>query len=394
MNDYWAHAASSRASGVVNWVDGSARLTQAQMKRVVDPFARNPDFTLDPQPSSFAWADNRNKDSARGVWPVYQHGDPTGAAGFYVVDFKRSMLHWGIARFELVRAMPEVPVAAPSCAHADNLAAAAAATNVLESNSGPSAPHTETDPSGWVTRVYGRWTTVQDPPRVEDGRTIQEESGGQAVSAAVVNSPAPVSPPPRASLELAPSPAASSPAALPPPPAAPVAPANSAAMQGASGMQAISSTQAYTIATGDKIKINTFGEDRFSGEFLVHRDGKITFPLFGDIPAAGLTPAQLASAISGKLAPDYLRDPRVTAEVIGFRPVYILGEVARPGEYPYAEGMTMYALVAQAGGFSYRANHKRAFVRHDSETAEQRLDLQSSTPVRPGDTIRIPQRIF
>jgi polysaccharide export outer membrane protein len=56
--------------------------------------------------------------------------------------------------------------------------------------------------------------------------------------------------------------------------------------------------------------------------------------------------------------------------------------------------MTMYALVAQAGGFSYRANHKRAFVRHDSETAEQRLDLQSSTPVRPGDTIRIPQRIF
>jgi polysaccharide export outer membrane protein len=54
----------------------------------------------------------------------------------------------------------------------------------------------------------------------------------------------------------------------------------------------------------------------------------------------------------------------------------------------------MDALIAQAGGFSYRANRKRAFVRHDNESSEQRLDLQGSMSVRPGDTIRIPQRIF
>jgi polysaccharide export outer membrane protein len=152
--------------------------------------------------------------------------------------------------------------------------------------------------------------------------------------------------------------------------------------------------QVYRISQGDKIKITTFGEDRFSGEFLVHGDGKITFPLFGDIPAAGSTIPLLIASIKTRLTPDYLRDPQVTAEVISFRPVYVLGEVARPGQYSYTEGMTMYALIAQAGGFSYRANSKRAFVRHDGQSVEQRIDIQSSTPISPGDTIRIGQRIF
>jgi polysaccharide export outer membrane protein len=209
-------------------------------------------------------------------------------------------------------------------------------------------PQSASDEPGWVTRRYGKWVTVQDQP----GTPITpagNESSSEKGSSAPKTTPAP---------------------------------------------QVTIATNEYRIAKGDKLKIATFGEDRFSGEFLVHGDGKITFPLFGDIRAAGLTSAQLVAAITSKLTPDYLRDPRVTAEVISFRPVYILGEVARPGEYPFTEGMTMYALIAQAGGFSYRANRNRAFVRHDNETAEQRLDLQSSTPVRPGDTIRIPQRIF
>jgi polysaccharide export outer membrane protein len=164
--------------------------------------------------------------------------------------------------------------------------------------------------------------------------------------------------------------------------------------QPVTAVQQPATPQQYRISKGDKVKISTFGEDRFSGEFLVHGDGKITFPLFGDIPAAGLTTVQLIYDIKSRLAPDYLRDPQVTAEVTGFRPVYILGEVARPGQYPYAEGLTIYALIAQAGGFSYRANHRHAWIRHDDYTAEQRIDIVSSTPVMPGDTVRIDQRIF
>lgn len=152
--------------------------------------------------------------------------------------------------------------------------------------------------------------------------------------------------------------------------------------------------QTVAIAYGDKVKITTFGEDRFTGEFVVHGDGKITFPLFGEIQAGGLTAEQLAERIAGRLAPDYLREPKVTAEVITFRPVYVLGEVARPGQYPYVEGLTMFALFAQAGGLSYRANHRYAYVRHDNQPDEQRISVESSTAVMPGDTIRVPQRIF
>ena len=175
---------------------------------------------------------------------------------------------------------------------------------------------------------------------------------------------------------------------IPAPPAAPVR------IVPASPLGASIASQPYRIGAGDRLRINTFGEDRFSGEFLVNGDGQIVFPLFGNIPARGLTTSDLAASIATRLQPDYVRDPRVTAEVISFRPVYVLGEVARPGEYPYTEGMTIYALIAKAGGLSYRANSKNIYVRHENDGTEQRLRLQSSTRILPGDTIRIPQRFF
>lgn len=186
----------------------------------------------------------------------------------------------------------------------------------------------------------------------------------------------------------------------PPPPVAPAeqpVPTQSPApvrIVPASPLGASLASQPYRIGAGDRLRITTFGEDRFSGEFLVNGDGQIVFPLFGNIPARGLTTTDLAASIATRLGPDYVRDPRVTAEVISFRPVYILGEVARPGEYPFTEGMTVYALIAKAGGLSYRANGKHIYVRHENDGAEQRLRLQSTTRVQPGDTIRIPQRFF
>ena len=175
---------------------------------------------------------------------------------------------------------------------------------------------------------------------------------------------------------------------VPAPPAAPVR------IVPASPLGASIASQPYRIGAGDRLRINTFGEDRFSGEFLVNGDGQIVFPLFGNIPARGLTTSDLAASIATRLQPDYVRDPRVTAEVISFRPVYVLGEVARPGEYPYVEGMTVYTLVAKAGGFSYRANTKLIFVRRENSVVEHKYRSGSATPVLPGDTIRVPGRYF
>jgi len=184
-------------------------------------------------------------------------------------------------------------------------------------------------------------------------------------------------------------PAAQAPEQPAPPPAA-----EPVQMVPTSPLGASTTKQPYRISAGDRLRIVTFGEDRFSGEFLVNGEGQIVFPLFGNIPASGLTTTDLAEAIASRLGPNYVREPHVTAEVIGFRPVYILGEVARPGEYPYTEGMTIYALLAKAGGLSYRANGKYIYVRHENDGAERRVRLESATSVRPGDTIRIPQRFF
>ena len=87
-------------------------------------------------------------------------------------------------------------------------------------------------------------------------------------------------------------------------------------------------------------------------------------------------------------------NPRVSAEVINYRPFYILGEVGRPGEYPYTSGLTVQNAVAAAGGFTYRANKRAVFIKSIDSDQEILYDLTPSTVVKPGDTIRIGERIF
>jgi polysaccharide export outer membrane protein len=150
----------------------------------------------------------------------------------------------------------------------------------------------------------------------------------------------------------------------------------------------------YRLGAGDKVRVATYGEDRLTGEFTVNAAGAIAFPLLGTVPAAGRTVSQFTADLQGRLASQFMRNPQVTVEMINFRPVYILGEVQRPGEFPFAERMSVYALVAKAGGFTYRANQSYVFVRGEEETQEHAVRLSSATAVQPGDTIRIPERTF
>jgi protein involved in polysaccharide export with SLBB domain len=90
----------------------------------------------------------------------------------------------------------------------------------------------------------------------------------------------------------------------------------------------------YHLGAGDKLRIIVFGEESLTGEFFVSGGGKIAFPLIGDVDAVGLTIPELQAAIAAKLADGYLKQPRVSAEVLNYRPFYILGEVMKPGEYP------------------------------------------------------------
>jgi polysaccharide export outer membrane protein len=131
-----------------------------------------------------------------------------------------------------------------------------------------------------------------------------------------------------------------------------------------------------------------------TGEFFVGGSGKVSLPLIGDVQATGLTVPQFQTAVEEALKQGYLKEPRVSVEVLTYRPFYILGEVTKPGEYPYTNGLTVQNAVATANGFTYRANTKKVFVRHAGSTKEDEVPLTSTTQVAPGDTIRIAERFF
>ena len=150
----------------------------------------------------------------------------------------------------------------------------------------------------------------------------------------------------------------------------------------------------YRLGSGDKVRVITFGETTLSGEFFIGGSGKVSMPLVGEIPALGLTAREFQLAVETALQDGYLKEPRVSIEVLTYRPFYILGEVSNPGTYPYTNGLTAVNAVATAGGYTYRANTKRVFVKRADSSKEEEFPLDSNTPVAPGDTIRIAERFF
>lgn len=150
----------------------------------------------------------------------------------------------------------------------------------------------------------------------------------------------------------------------------------------------------YTLSSGDQVKVTVFGQPDLSGQFEVDGSGTFSMPLIGQVSAEGLSVPQLETTIAAALADGYLVNPQVSAEVANYRPYYILGEVRNPGEYPYTNGLTVMEAVASAGGFTYRARKNVVFVRATDANAEQSVALTATTQVKPGDTLRIGERIF
>jgi polysaccharide export outer membrane protein len=150
----------------------------------------------------------------------------------------------------------------------------------------------------------------------------------------------------------------------------------------------------YVLGVGDQLRVIVFGEEDLSGEFVVDSTGRVSLPLIGEIQAATLSVSEFQQRVQQELRQGYLNDPRVSAEVLNFRPFYILGEVQRPGEYPFTNGLTVLNAVATSGGFTPLANQTRVFIKPAGDGIEREIDLTAATPVAPGDTIRIAKGAF
>jgi polysaccharide export outer membrane protein len=150
----------------------------------------------------------------------------------------------------------------------------------------------------------------------------------------------------------------------------------------------------YLLGPNDRIRLKVYGEADITGEYEVDSNGQVSIPLAGHIRAAGLTTKQLERSITTALAKGIVRDPRVNVEIALYRPYYILGEVKKGGEYPYRLGLTVMDAVASAGGFTYRANENKVYLRRSGAGAEEVYALDAPILVFPGDNIRVPERYF
>jgi len=159
----------------------------------------------------------------------------------------------------------------------------------------------------------------------------------------------------------------------------------------------------YRIGGGDVLEIATWKEAELTRrDVLVRVDGKISFPLLGDIPAAGMTPVELTETIQKGLT-KYVTAPVVTVTVTnpGSQRVYVLGEVMRTGEYPLTKNLTVLQAFALAGGFTqWAAKDEIILLRKDGP--KERIfkinykdivkgrDVENNLTLQANDTIVVP----
>jgi polysaccharide biosynthesis/export protein len=166
----------------------------------------------------------------------------------------------------------------------------------------------------------------------------------------------------------------------------------------------------YVIGPGDALGIFVFRSPELSVDLPVRPDGRISMPLIPDIQAAGRTPTQLARDIETRLR-DFVREPNVTVMVRSFvgptsRMVRVIGEAAEPIAIPFREGMTLLDVLIQSRGLTrFAAGNRAEVIRREPGQPPQAIpvrlndlvrggDITQDIPMRPGDTLVIPQSWF
>jgi polysaccharide export outer membrane protein len=158
---------------------------------------------------------------------------------------------------------------------------------------------------------------------------------------------------------------------------------------------ALPGTSSYVLAPGDRLKINVFNEPDLTGEFQIDDKGNIAFPLIGEITAGGLALDDFRTSLVEHLRNGYVRQPRVTVDIVNYQPINIIGEVRNAGQYPYRPGVSAQDVAAIAGGYTYRANQHKIYVTRGQAQKPITVELdEGHFLILPGDTIKIPERYF
>ena len=151
----------------------------------------------------------------------------------------------------------------------------------------------------------------------------------------------------------------------------------------------------YRLGTGDTVRVITFDDPRLTGEFRVNDAGRLSLPLVGSIPASGQTPREVEASISEAMRRASLfRNPSIAVEVITYRPIFVLGQVERPGQFAYQPGMTVLTAVPIAGGFTYRAFQEEVSVTRTTHEVATESRAGRAAFLKPGDVVTVFERRF
>lgn len=152
----------------------------------------------------------------------------------------------------------------------------------------------------------------------------------------------------------------------------------------------------YRVGPGDVLRISTYMETELTNTFTILPSGKLAFPLTGEVDVAGMTTDEIRLMLEQRLGGGMVKNPKVAVNVAEFRPIYIMGEVAKPGRYPFEANMTLRRAVAVAGGYTVRANSRELILYRDGDSVNRRVPVEVKTQftLRPGDTLTVPKRYF
>ncbi len=158
----------------------------------------------------------------------------------------------------------------------------------------------------------------------------------------------------------------------------------------------------YRIGPEDVLQVSVWGNEAVSRTAPVRPDGRISLPLLNDVQAAGLTPMELRSELSRRLA-EYIPHPEVAVSVTEVRSfkVSVIGAVTKPGRYELKSRATVIDVLAMAEGFTEFAARSRVVVLRSDGSRVERLPFdydkvasgnagQSNFYVRAGDIVLVP----
>jgi len=150
----------------------------------------------------------------------------------------------------------------------------------------------------------------------------------------------------------------------------------------------------YRINIGDTLKVSIFDERDLSGEYNVDSQGNVNLPLIGNVLLKNKTIKQAEKIIATEYGSGYLLNPTVSVETATVKPFFVMGEVNDPGSYVYKNNLNVINAIATAGGYTYRANKRKIYIKRHGKDGMEKVRVNETDNVLPGDVIIIKERFF